>query len=76
MDIHEDVLFKGSKAHFKKYGTMTSVEGKTNKSGIRFRDNKIHWNGLIFLLGFEKMIYLHRKCFLAIKLNTVVSSKK
>ena len=42
----EDVLFKGSKAHFKKYGTMTSVEGKTNKSGIRFRDNEIHWNGL------------------------------
>ncbi|MCQ6277592.1 hypothetical protein JMM81_22320 [Bacillus sp. V3B] len=42
----EDVLFKGSKAHFKKYGTMTSVEGKTNKSGIRFRDNNIHWNGL------------------------------
>ena len=42
----EEVLFKGSKAHFKKYGTMTSVEGKTNKSGIRFRDNHIHWNGL------------------------------
>ncbi len=61
----EEVLFKGSKAHFKKYGTMTSVEGKTNKSGIRFRDNNIHWNGLKFLLGFVKMIYLHKKCFLA-----------
>ena len=43
----EVVLFKGSKAHFKKYGTLASVEGKTNKAGIRFRENEIHWNGLI-----------------------------
>ena len=43
----EDVLFTGSKAHFKKYGTMTSVEGKSNKAGIRFRENEIHWNELI-----------------------------
>ncbi len=39
-------LFKGKKAHFKKYGTLTSVEGKSNKAGIRFKDNIIHWNGL------------------------------
>ncbi|MEY2194242.1 RNA-guided endonuclease TnpB family protein [Neobacillus sp. BF23-41] len=27
----------GKKVHFKKYGSMTSIEGKTNKSGITFR---------------------------------------
>jgi hypothetical protein len=30
----------GKKVHFKKYGTMTSIEGKTNKSGITFRKEK------------------------------------
>ena len=33
------VIFKGKKAHFKKYGTLTSVEGKSNKAGIRFKEN-------------------------------------
>lgn len=28
----------GKKVHFKKYGTMTTIEGKTNKSGITFRE--------------------------------------
>lgn len=32
--------------HFKKYGTMDSVEGKTNKSGIIFKDNKVKFLGL------------------------------
>ncbi len=41
------VLFQGKKAHFKKYGSLTSLEGKTNKSGIRFKNNEIHWNGLV-----------------------------
>lgn len=34
------------KVHFKKYGEMESVEGKSNKTGIRFKDNKLVWNGL------------------------------
>ena len=42
----EKVIFHGSNAHFKKYGTLTSLEGKTNRSGIRFRDNHLVWNGL------------------------------
>ncbi len=41
----QTVLFqKGKKVHFKKYNTLTSVEGKTNKSGIRFINNKLCWN--------------------------------
>nr|WP_240508169.1 hypothetical protein [Virgibacillus indicus] len=44
----EEALFKGNKAHFKKYGTLTSVEGKTNASGIRFKKeaNTLYWLGL------------------------------
>src|SRR5690606_13412935 len=30
----------GRKVHFKKYGAMTSIEGKTNKSGITLREGK------------------------------------
>ncbi len=40
------VIFEGKKAHFKKYGTVHTVENKTNRSGILFRDNQIHWTGL------------------------------
>ncbi|NRD81118.1 hypothetical protein HPT25_27895 [Bacillus sp. BRMEA1] len=43
----QKVLFEGKKAHFKKFGTLTSVEGKTNTSGIRFKSNTVHWNGLV-----------------------------
>jgi len=35
-----------NKVQFKKYGEMHSVEGKSNKAGIRFKDNKIVWNRL------------------------------
>lgn len=34
------------KVQFKKYGEMDSVEGKSNKTGIRFKDDKLVWNGL------------------------------
>lgn len=34
----EDVLYKkGKKLHFKKFSTLTSLEGKDNKMGIKFR---------------------------------------
>ncbi|MDL0421944.1 transposase, partial [Caldibacillus thermoamylovorans] len=35
-----------NKVHFKKYGEMNSLEGKSNKTGIRFTNNKLIWNGL------------------------------
>lgn len=41
------VLYKnGKKVHFKKYGQMTSLESKSNNSGIRFKDDFIYWFGL------------------------------
>lgn len=34
------------KIHFKKYGELQSLEGKTNASGIKFRNNALVWNDL------------------------------
>ena len=33
----------GKRIRFKKYGTFDSLEGKSNKSGIRFKDNQLEW---------------------------------
>ena len=43
-----DKLFygNGTKVYYKKYGEFHSLEGKSNKSGIRFKDDMILWNGL------------------------------
>ena len=43
-----DKLFygNGEKIHYRKYGDFNSLEGKSNKCGIRFRNNIILWNGL------------------------------
>ena len=42
-----EVMFgKAKQAHFKKYGTMESLEGKSNSTGIRFRIDRVKWNGL------------------------------
>ena len=43
----EKLMFhKANKVYFKRYGEMNSVEGKSNKTGIRFKDNELIWNGL------------------------------
>lgn len=36
----------GKKIYYKKYGSLNSLEGKSNKSGIRFKDDMILWNKL------------------------------
>ena len=41
---YEKVFYsKGKRIHLKKYGTFESLEGKSNKSGIRFKDNHLEW---------------------------------
>ncbi|WP_246578351.1 hypothetical protein [Clostridium frigoris] len=40
------MLHQSNRVYFKKYGEMNSVEGKSNKTGIRVIDNKLIWNGL------------------------------
>ena len=43
-----DKLFygDGKRVYYKKYGELNSLEGKSNKQGIRFKDDMIIWNGL------------------------------
>jgi hypothetical protein len=56
-----DLLFrKSNNVHFKKHGQMDSLEGKTNKQGIRFRNGAILWNNLILPLVVKpKDTYAH-----------------
>ncbi len=43
-----DKLFHGNgkKVYYKKYGDFHSLEGKSNSTGIRFKDDFLIWNGL------------------------------
>ena len=44
----ETVLFrKGKSVHFQKLDSLMSLEGKNNVSGIRFKDGRLYWNGLV-----------------------------
>ncbi|MDE7093636.1 MAG: transposase, partial [Oscillospiraceae bacterium] len=36
----------GKEIHYKRYGELNSLEGKSNSSGIRFKNSTISWNGL------------------------------
>ncbi len=40
------MLHQSDRVYFKKHNEMNSVEGKSNTSGIRFKNNKLLWNGL------------------------------
>ncbi|MGL5621941.1 MAG: transposase, partial [Cetobacterium sp.] len=41
---YEKLLFgNGNKIHYKKFDSMFSIEGKSNKTGIRFLDNNLIW---------------------------------
>lgn len=44
---YEKLFFgNGKEIHFKKYDSLNCLEGKSNKAGIRFKDNNIEWIGL------------------------------
>lgn len=44
---YEKLFFgNGDKIHYKKYSTLNSLEGKSNSTGIRFKNDAILWNGL------------------------------
>lgn len=47
----------GEEIHFKRYDTLNSLEGKSNRAGIRFKNNKIEWLGLILdvIIDFNNM---------------------
>lgn len=44
---YDKLLFgKGKELHYKKYGSLDTLESNDNKTGIKFRDNKLLWLGL------------------------------
>jgi hypothetical protein len=44
---YDKLLFgKGKDVHYKRYETLNSLEGKSNNTGIRFKDDVLLWNGL------------------------------
>lgn len=46
-DAFKKYMFhKAKKVYFKKYNELHSIEGKSNSTGIRFKDNILYWNGL------------------------------
>ncbi len=51
----EDVLFrKGKTIHFKRLDALTSLEGKNNASGMRFKDGRLCWSGLVIGVQIRK----------------------
>ncbi|WP_244905124.1 transposase [Sutcliffiella cohnii] len=57
----EKLMYKqGKKVHFKKYGEMNSIEGKSNSTGIRYKNGNIFWNGLVLrTIVKKKDVYAH-----------------
>ena len=57
----EKVIYKqGKKVRYKKHGEMHSLEGKTNSTGIRYKDGHIIWNGLVLRTIIKKNdVYAH-----------------
>ena len=44
---YDKLLFgNGKSVHYKRYGAFNTFEGKSNKTGIRFRGNNLIWNKL------------------------------
>lgn len=64
----EKVIFSdGEKVHFKKYGQINSAEGKSNDTGIKFKNNQLLWNGLkipvIIKTDYDKEALRNKICY-------------
>jgi len=46
LSLNEYLLNKRGRPRFKRKGWISSVEGKDNRAGIRFKDGYINWRGL------------------------------
>lgn len=64
-DSIEKFLFKkGKKIHFKKYKDFCSIASKTNKQGIKFRNNEIIYQGRHFPIIIKDNDEYAKECFL------------
>lgn len=48
------VFGNGKKVHFKRFGELNSLEGKSNKTGIRIKNETLLWNGLEIPIHIDK----------------------
>lgn len=54
----ENVMYgKSKRVNFKRKGEMDSVEGASNKQGIKYRDGKLIWNKLCIPVSIKKNDY-------------------
>ena len=60
-DAFQGLIFhKANKIKYKAYGELNSIEGKSNKQGIRFRDDIVLFSGLkLFVIIDKNDIYAH-----------------
>ena len=60
-DAFQGLIFhKANKIKYKAYGELNSIEGKTNKQGIRFRENVVLFSGMKIPVIIDKNdIYAH-----------------
>lgn len=60
---YDKLLFgNGEYVHYKKYDSLNSVEGKSNKSGIRFKNDTLSWNGLSIPVKINYNNYYEYQC--------------
>lgn len=60
-----DFLFKnGEQIHFKRARDFRSMESKTNKQGVRFKENCVHWCGLCIPVRVRKKDAYAKQCLL------------
>ena len=45
--VNKTVVGEAKKVKFKRYGELDTLEGKTNKQGLRWKDNCLVWNDLV-----------------------------
>ena len=60
--IETNLYGKGKKLHFKKYGQLKSIEGKTNKSGIYYKEGWLTFNGLLLKPKVRKEDLFAQEC--------------
>lgn len=48
------MFHEADQVKFKRFGEMNSLEGKSNKTGIRFKENTLIWNGLTIPVMIDK----------------------
>ncbi|MEG1732538.1 MAG: transposase [Longicatena sp.] len=60
--VSNNLFKKGKFVHFNKLKDFSSVEGKTNTSGIRYNKQKVYWKGLVLPVRIKKKDAYAKEC--------------